>query len=34
MGYVRWVQPDSPGLHARVNGGYNEMQSRKGKLIP
>lgn len=23
VGYVRWVQPESPGQHARVNGRYN-----------
>ncbi len=25
VGYVRWVQPKYPGLHARGNVRYNEM---------
>ena len=33
VGYVRWVQPESPGQHARVNGEYNGTQLRKEKLI-
>ncbi len=32
-GYVRCVQPDSPGLHARVKGEYNGMPLREEELI-
>jgi hypothetical protein len=34
VGYVRWVQPECPGQHARVNGEYNGMRLWKEKLIP
>lgn len=34
VGYVRWVQLESPGLHARVNAEYSEMQLWKEKPIP
>ena len=32
-GYVRWVRPECPGLHARGNAIFKGMQLRKEEQI-